>query len=162
MNYFELFGLPVAPTVDKSSIPKTYFELQKKYHPDFFSNAGDNEKEEVLQQSAAVNKAFKIFLDTEKTIEYFLQTIGLLETGEKYNLPPGFLMEMMEINEAFTEDENLATKQVSAYEEKLWEEVKPIIQNYSAGNTDATDLQKLKAYYYKKKYLKRILDRLAD
>lgn len=162
MNYFELFGLPVAPCVDKSSIARKYFELQKKYHPDFHSHSNEAEKEHVLQQSASINKGFKIFQDPDKTIEYFLQTTGLIETDEKYNLPPDFLMEIMEINEAFTEDEALATKQVEAYEERLWEDVKPLIQNYSAGNTDGADLQKLKAYYYKKKYLKRILDRLGD
>jgi molecular chaperone HscB len=162
MNYFELFGLPVAPSVDRSTLSKTYFDLQKKYHPDFFSNAGDMEKDEVLHHSAAVNKAYKVFQDPERTIEYFLQHMGLVETDEKYSLPPDFLMEMMEINEALTEDEAAATRQVNEYAQRLTDEVKPIIEHYPLGVTDGADLQKLKAYYYKKKYLQRILDRLAD
>lgn len=162
MNYFELFGLPLAPSVDKSTIPKKYFELQKKYHPDFYTNATENEKEDVLQQSAAVNKAFKTFQDTNLTLAYFLQVTGLIAADEKYDLPPDFLMEMMDINEALTEDESAAAKQVADYEEKLWEEAKHIIRNYHSGTTDGADMQKLKAYYYKKKYLQRILDRLGD
>lgn len=162
MNYFELFGLPLAPSIDKSVIAKKYFELQKKYHPDFYSHADDNEKEEVLQQSASVNKAFKTFQDPDRTLQYFLQTTGLIEPDEKFDLPPEFLMEMMDINEALTENEAAAAKQVQAYEEKLWEEVKHIILNYHMADTDGADLQKLKAYYYKKKYLRRILDRLGD
>ena len=162
MNYFDLFGLPVAPSIDKSTIAKTYFTLQKKYHPDFFSHADENEKEEILQQSAAINKAFKTFQSPERTLEYFLQTTGLIEKDEKYSLSPDFLMEMMEINEALAEDEAAARDQVAAYEKKLWDEVQPIIDNYQAGNFSDGDLQKLKAYYYKQKYLKRILDRLAD
>jgi len=162
MNYFELFNLPIAPTVDKSVISKTYFELQKKYHPDFYSYAGESEKEEVLQRSADVNNAYKTFQNPENTIEYFLRTTGLLETDEKYNLPPEFLMEMMDINETFAVDEITATKQVEEYKEKLGKEVEPIIQNYHSGNTDGADLQKIKIFYFKKKYLKRILDRIDD
>ncbi len=161
MNYFELFGLPVAPTVDRSVISKKYIELQKKYHPDFFSNAGTEEQDDVLLLSADVNKAYKTFQSPDKTIAYFLQTIGMLEEGEKYALPPDFLMEMMEINETLTENKN-AQGEIKKNIENLLEEIQPVLQNYSAANTVETDLQKLKEYYYKKKYLQRILDRLAD
>lgn len=162
MNYFELFDLPVAPTVDRSRLSKTYFDLQKRFHPDFFSGSDDNEKDEMMQQSADVNKGYKTFQDAERTIEYFLQVTGLIASDEKYNLPADFLMEMMEINEALTEDEAAAITQVQAFEEKLREEVKPILENYSAGNVDGADMAKLKSYYYRRKYLKRILDRLHD
>ena len=63
MNYFELFELPVAPRVDKSSLARKYFELQKRYHPDFFSNASEDDREAALQKSAAINKAYNIFQD---------------------------------------------------------------------------------------------------
>ncbi len=162
MNYFELFDLPVAPTIDKSSLSRKYFELQKKFHPDFFSGADENEKEAMMQQSAAVNKAYKIFQDPERTIEYFLQATGLISEDEKYELPPDFLMEVMELNEELTENEAGALKAVSVFEEDLAGEVKDIIQNYSTGNVDGADMEKLKSYYYRRKYLKRILDRLAD
>lgn len=162
MNYFELFDLPVAPTIDKSSLSKKYFELQKKFHPDFFSGADENEKDDMLQQSAAVNKAYKIFQDPDRTIEYFLQATGLITMDEKYNLPADFLMEMMELNEELTENEAGALKAITEFEEKLKAEVKHILQNYSTGNVVGADMQKLKSYYYRRKYLKRILDRLAD
>lgn len=163
MNYFELFGLPQAPAVDKSLLAKKYFELQKAFHPDFFTQASETEKEQALEQSAAINKAFNIFQSQEKTIEYFLQTTGLIETDEKYSLPPAFLMEMMEINEALTEgSEADVIQQVEAYEAELGEEIRPIIENYQPAVTAEGSLLKLKEYYYKKKYLKRILDRLDD
>ncbi|MBS1756436.1 MAG: Fe-S protein assembly co-chaperone HscB [Bacteroidetes bacterium] len=163
MNYFELFNLPVAPTVDKSLLSKKYFELQKKYHPDFFSNNTEEEKEMVVQQSADVNKAYKIFQNKEKTIEYFLQQKGLVEFDEKYTLPPDFLMEMMELNEAL--DENNAAdieNKVKTYEENLYASIQAILENYEDGITPVESLKKLKDYYFKKKYLERILDRLDD
>lgn len=163
MNYFELFGLPQAPSVNKSLLAKKYFELQKENHPDFFTQGTEAEREDALEQSAAINKAFGIFQQEEKTIEYFLQMIGLVETDEKYNLPPDFLMEMMEINEALTEEDGEGViKRVNDLETALFENIKPVISNYNAATTSEDDLLKLKEYYYKKKYLKRILDRLGD
>ena len=162
MNYFELFDLPLAPTVDKSILSKKYFELQKKFHPDFFSNSEENEREEMLQQSASVNKAYKTFQNPDLTIEYFLQTTGLITPDEKYNLPADFLMEMMEVNEGLTEDEPGTLKVVAEFQEKLREDIKHILENYSTGSVDGADMEKLKSYYYRRKYLKRILDRLAD
>ena len=163
MNYFELFGLPQAPKVDRSLLAKKYFELQKEHHPDFFTNATEVEKEDALERSAAINKAFNTFQNEDKTVEYFLQTIGLVETDEKYGLPPQFLMEMMDINEALTEEPaDAVIKRVEDYESELQQEIDPVVNNYKEGITEQSSLLKLKAYYYKKKYLKRILDRLAD
>jgi len=163
MNYFELFDLPMGPSVDKSLLAKKYFELQKASHPDFHTQSNEAEKDEALEKSAAINKAFNIFQDKEKTIEYFLQEKGLAETDEKYSLPPDFLMEMMEINEELAETgHEHVTRRVKAFEEELYKDIGPIIDNYGKAATGEKELLKLKEYYYKKKYLNRILDRLGD
>ena len=98
MNYFELFEIPVSFNVDKTLLAKKYFELQKKYHPDFFSQGSEAEQEEALERSSQVNRALKIFKHPDETIKYLLQLKGLLEEEEKYQLPPAFLMDMMELN----------------------------------------------------------------
>ena len=46
MNYFELFEIPVALKVDKALLARKYFELQKKFHPDFFSTGTEAEQAE--------------------------------------------------------------------------------------------------------------------
>lgn len=162
MNYFDLFGLPMAPSVDRSVLARKYFELQKKHHPDFYSQATEEEQETALGQSAAINKAFNIFQDPQKTIEYFLQEKGQIGADEKYSLPADFLMEMMEINEQMEEADPAATQMTTGELEKaLFDEIQPVLEKHpDALSTE--DLQHLKAYYYKKKYLKRILDRLVD
>ena len=162
MNYFELFGFPVSPRVDKTLLSQKYFALQKINHPDFFTQATEAEKEDALQQSAAINKAFTIFQNDEKTIEYFLQEKGVIQTDEKYQLPPDFLMEMMELNETLNEKDGVTlAEEMADIERPLLEEIKPILEK-SSTDMDNSELEKLKAYYYKKKYLKRILDRLGD
>ncbi len=161
MNYYELFELPVSPVVDRTGISKKYFELQKKFHPDFYTNETEEDKENALAQSAAINKGFTIFSNKEKTLEYFLQLKDIIVTDEKYNLPPDFLMEMMELNEGFDEETDIEGI-IGNYEQELLEEIEPLLSIENTTLFNENDFQKLKEYYYKKKYLKRILERLDD
>ncbi|UEG49027.1 Fe-S protein assembly co-chaperone HscB [Ferruginibacter lapsinanis] len=159
MNYFELFDIPVSLQPDKKSLPKKYFDLQKKYHPDFFSQSDEDEQSEALQKSSDINKGFKILQDLDLTIKYVLQLKGLLEEEEKYQLPPDFLMEMMELNEELSED---SEKAIRSRENDIYNEVKDIIENYNDATITTDKLLKVKEYYFKKKYLQRILDRMND
>jgi len=59
MNYFELFDLPVQLKVDRHGLPSKFFELSRKYHPDFFVNGTEEEKASALELSAMLNKAFR-------------------------------------------------------------------------------------------------------
>jgi molecular chaperone HscB len=162
MNYFELFDIPEALSVDKSQLARRYFELQKQFHPDFYTGATEAEKAEVLEKSAMVNKAFKTFQSTDATIQYVLQLKGLVEEEEKYALPPDFLMEMMELNEALTEDGALPEDQLEQAENALYEGVRPIVDTYTPDGTTADELAQLKEYFYKKKYLLRIKERIRN
>ncbi|HMC99807.1 MAG TPA: iron-sulfur cluster co-chaperone HscB C-terminal domain-containing protein [Ferruginibacter sp.] len=158
MNYFELFDIPVSVRVDQTKLAQKYFELQKKFHPDFFAQSTEAEQAEALENSSAANKALKIFKNEDATIKYVLQLKGLLEEEEKYQLPPEFLMEMMDLNEDLSEDSAL---QIQTLENQLHSEVAPIINSYNDASITYAELMQLKEYYYKKKYLQRILDRLA-
>ena len=159
MNYFELFELPVSLHVDKATLPKKYFELQKKYHPDFYTQADESEQQDALEKSSAVNKALKTFQNKDSTIKYVLQLKGLLEEEEKYSLPPDFLLEVMELNETLTAN---STEAIVAFENDIYAGVKTIIETYNDDTISTADLLKIKEYYFKKKYLQRILDRLDD
>ena len=128
MNHFELFGLPVSIKIDRGKLAQKYFELQKKYHPDFFAQGTEHEQEEALEISSQLNKALKIFKSEDETIKYVLQLKGLLEEEEKYQLPPAFLMEMMELNEELSEN---SAQQINEIEKELYAEVQPIIENYT-------------------------------
>ncbi len=164
MNYFELFEMPISLTVDKKHIQDKYFELQKKYHPDFFSNENEEEQDAVLEKSSMINKAYKLFQNENETMKYVLQLKNLLEDEEKYQLPPEFLAEMMELNESLMEvdDSSLeeAQTKISQLEKHLYDKVQNIFEYYSEDNTTGEQLLQVKDYYYKKKYLNRILERL--
>ena len=161
MNYYELFGLEEALTVDKKTISKKYIELQKKFHPDFYTNENETDKEFAMEQSAAINKGYKIFTDKDNTIEYFLRLKGIITPDEKFNLPPDFLMEMMEMNEGFDDNKEIE-KEIQQFKNDLEKQIATLINPDNTTDLDETKFQDLKIYYYKKKYLKRILDRLDD
>ena len=167
MNYFEIFGLPVRLKLDKTDLPKKFFELSRQFHPDFYANATPSEKEKALEITANLNKAFKTFQNEDDIIKYVLQLKGLLEEEEKYQLPPDFLMEVLEINEKVMDaedDPNLKLHLQSAIDKlqsEIYEPVKEIIGNYQDGVTTEKELLQVKEYYYKKKYLTRIQKELV-
>ena len=166
MTYFELFEIPVQLKVDKASLPLKYFELSRKFHPDFFINGSEEEQTLALNKSAMLNKAFKTFQNPDETIKYVLQLKSLLQEEEKYELPPDFLMEVLEINEELMElGENKTLLpnlelRISELQEEIYEPVKKIVENYQEGAAAEKELLQVKEYYFKKKYLDRIRQQL--
>ena len=164
MNYFELFEMPVSLIVDQSKLSSQYLDLQKKYLADFFSNAGKDGEEEMVQKSAMITKAFNTLNDEDEIIKYVLSLKGLLKEEEKYELPAGFLMEMAELNEGLSNGDILNIEEVGTkifqLQKSLYHEVQHIIESYSDDTITTGQLLQVKDYYYKKKYLKGILERL--
>jgi molecular chaperone HscB len=167
-NYFELFEIPVQFHPDPVVIKKKFYELSRKYHPDFHSQSGSDKQAEVLETSSMVNRAYKTFLDEDATIRYILKLHGLLEEEEKYELDKGYLMEVLELNELLMEADVDDESSVRAIREKtetlnneLYNDVKPILDNYQEAVTSKEELLQVKDYYFKKKYLQRILDKIG-
>lgn len=168
MNYFELFEIPVQLSVDKARIRKTYFELSRRHHPDYFIQQNEGAQQQALEQSSLINKAYKTFNNQNETIKYVLELKGLLAENEKYNLPPDFLMEMMELNEEVAEaqfdggERAAVLQKVLQTEADLYQPVKTIVEQYQDGVTTEKDLLRVKDYYFKKKYLERLKQQLGE
>jgi len=167
MNYFELYEIPVQFKPDHAKVKKKFYELSRKYHPDFYSGSGQHEQAEALENSSMVNRAYKTFQDEDATIRYVLKLHELIEEEEKYELDKGFLMEMLELNELLMEADpgdavaRQAIKQkTEEWNNELYNDIKPILDNYQEGVTSKEELLQVKDYYFKKKYLQRILDKL--
>ncbi len=170
MNYFELYGIPVLMKVEQAGIRKKFYELSRQYHPDFYLSASEEKKAEALERSSEVNKAFNTFQNQDDLIRYVLKLKGLLHDEEKYELGPDFLMEVMDINEQLMElemepsEEKLKETEIIAKDllNKSYEDVAPVIEDYREGITSEKELLQVKEYYYRKKYLQRILDKIND
>ena len=163
MNYFELFEIPVSLIVDQSKLLSQYAALQKKYNPNVFSNADKNERE-ILEKSAMIHKGYTVLKDEDNTIKYVLELKGLLPKEEKYELPPEFLTETIELNEGLMEGDILNIEEVETkifqLQKSLYHVVQHIFESYSDDIITEAQLLQVKDYYYKKKYLEGILERL--
>ena len=165
MNYFELYNTPVTFQPDQVLLKKKFYELSRKYHPDFFTQETEMEQTDALEISSLVNKAYKTFTNQEATIKYVLQLKGVLEEEEKYQLLPDFLMDVMDLNEQLQDakaDNNEATvsdlkRKIGALQEAVFIPVENIITSYNDQTSAIEDLQPVKEYYFKKKYIDRIL-----
>jgi molecular chaperone HscB len=165
MNYFELFEIPVQLKVDKNSLAGRFFELSRKYHPDYFVSKDSKVQLDSLEKSAMLNKAYKTFQNLDETIKYVLQLKGLMEEEEKYELPADFLMEVLEINEQLMDAEDQSAMgnlqlTINNLQTEIYEPVKEIVEHYQEGVTSEKELLQVKEYYYKKKYLRRIQQQL--
>ena len=103
MNYFEFYGIPVSFEVNEDGVKKKYLELSRKFHPDFFINQSSEKQHEVLEMSTLNTRAFQTLSDFDKRMKYILELKSMIYEGERYQLPPDFLMEMMDVNEAMME-----------------------------------------------------------
>lgn len=159
MNYFELFDIPVAFTVNKADLTRTYVKLQKQYHPDFFGQESDEAQEKAMEMSSLINQAWKTFQTEDATVKYVLQLHGMLEEEEKFALPPAFLMEVMELNEMRMDGADAASikQRVDDLQAEIKTPVSGILTSTDTASLSENALQQVKTWYYQKKYLDRLL-----
>ncbi len=164
MNFFELYELPVSFMLEEAAVKRKFLALSKKFHPDFFVNESEAEQQEALAMSTIITRAYQVLSDFDRRMQYILELKQVISAGERYELSPAFLMEMMEINEALMELEHdkdadkaaALRKQVATLSASLDEEVRPALISYREDAPDENVLKKIKDYYYRRRYLLRI------
>jgi|LakMenEpi03Aug12_release.lakeMendotaPanAssembly.Ray.scaffolds.fasta_scaffold17106_9 molecular chaperone HscB len=167
MDYFELYGLKVSLLINRSYNQKKYYELCRLHHPDHFTLASHDQQMKAEMQLATINDAKKVLDDEYRRLAYILQLKGHLKEDERYDLPPTFLAEMMDINEMLMEmefepNENAlqAIKQeIQSKKEKLSSQLESY-RNMDDLQLDENAITMLKAYYFQMKYLNRIDEKL--
>ena len=168
-NYFELYEIPISININQDVVKKKYYQLSKEYHPDFYITESEEKQAEILELSTINTNAFNTFKSEGKLIQYILELYNAIET-DKETLPQDFLMEMMDLNEQLMElefdlDEKVVSKVKNELEEKQTEIIKlitPFTDDLSLLSEEEreVELNKLKNYYLKRKYLLRIQERL--
>src|SRR3989441_2073433 len=107
MDHFEVFGLPRRLAVDTAELQRKFYELSRRYHPDFHQAAPPAEQVRALEASAGLNAAYRTLRDPIARIEYLVRLEEGRDTKEgatvKPKAPPELLEEMFEIQEALAE-----------------------------------------------------------
>ena len=167
MNYFQFFQIPESFQPDEAALRSLFLKKSRQFHPDFHTQETDEKQAELLELSTQNNRAFQILSDAELRMRHVLEIHGLLENaGKNHPLPPEFLMEMMEINEAMMELEmdfdvplfHGLQKKVAGIKSDLRAEISPILENWIPGN----DLEPVRDFYLKSRYVFRIEEKLGS
>ena len=161
MNYFEFFQIPVSFYPDKGKLRIAYIQNSKKLHPDVYEG---EEEEEAMALTALNNKAYTTLSNLDKTVNYILDELYPSET--KQQLPPEFLMEMMDTNEALMEAKMMEDQDkldqikvdVSAIDEGLFGEMETLMKQFQEGEINL--IEKIRTIHLKRNYLKRLVSQL--
>ncbi len=166
-NYFEFYGLAPSPTLDEAALKKTFYANSKRFHPDFHTLGGDAAREEALEKSTLNNQAYKVLSDPERRLKHLLDLKGVMGEEGSNKMPQQFLMEIMEVNEAlmeleFEDDPAARTKidnMIAELEAGFENEVSDLLTDYDDASVTESELNRLKDYYLKKRYLLRLKNR---
>ena len=106
-DYFAVFGLPRKLQVDLAALQLRFYELSRRYHPDFHQVASEADQAATLERSALVNRAYRALRDPLARLEYLIALEEGRETQEgdpvKPKAPMDLLEEMLEIQETLEE-----------------------------------------------------------
>lgn len=169
MEYFDFYGIPVSFLLDENFLKKQFLKKSREFHPDFYTQESEQKQEEILKSSTFNNTAYKVLKDFDLRTKYILTNRETLLGEGQDKMDQSFLMEMMEINEALMElkfdpneaDTKKLTAQIEAFEKSLKDDVQPFLEkDYNALSQD--DLESIKQYYLKNKYLKRLKENLNN
>ena len=167
-NYFHLFDLPPAPTIDQAALKKTFYANSKRYHPDFHTLEDTATQQEVLEKSTLNNQGYKVLADEDLRLKHLLELKGVLGAEGTNQVPQDFLLEIMEVNEALMElefeDDPMARLKVTGLIDQLEADLREEVAEAYAGYEDTTattaQLELLRDYYLKRRYLLRLREKI--
>jgi molecular chaperone HscB len=95
--------MPPTYDVDIPALEKQFRELSLRLHPDRFAQADARERRLSLEQSTALNEAYKTLKDPSRRAFYLLKLHGVdldrEDAGAQRDMPLEFLEEVMELRE---------------------------------------------------------------
>ncbi|NJB85682.1 molecular chaperone HscB [Lewinella marina] len=168
MNYFSFFGLRPSPRVDQAALKRSFYANSKRFHPDFHTLKDEEAQQEVLEKSTLNNQAYKVLADDDLRLKHLLEVKGVLGEEGSNQVPQDFLLEIMEVNEAlmeleFEDDPSVRLKVtglIDQLEADLDREVAPILESYDDETVSPQELEQLKDYYLKRRYLLRLREKI--
>ena len=159
-NHFTLFGLPVRFAVDAAALQPVWRELQRRYHPDRYSQAPAAEQQHALHMAALINSAHDILRDPVKRARYLLELAGHGIDGERATVADtDFLMSQMELREQLDEAESPA--ELDALEEEAQDWLDSLLREFPI-DYEAQDWLEAADTLRKMQFMTRLLDEIRE
>ena len=185
-DFFTQFGLPRQYPLDRASLDSAYERLSLEHHPDFFATAPEAEKLQAERMAAGINEGYQVLSSDAARAKYLLGLLSAGRTLDSEALPPGFLMEMFELQEEVEELEGVDESQAAgtrktalrkdaqaklddilAQRGRLFDSAgadgspgTPKAGGNSSNRAHADPLQEIQTHLNCERYLMRLLDRL--
>jgi molecular chaperone HscB len=100
---FEVFSMKPSYDVDIAALERQFRELSLQLHPDRFAQADARERRLSLEQTTALNEAYKTLKDPSRRAFYLLKLHGVdldrEDAGAQKDMPLEFLEEVLELRE---------------------------------------------------------------
>ncbi len=98
-DHYLRLGLPRRLAFHLPDLESAYLTASRTAHPDYFSGGSTEEQEASEQLSAQINEAYAVLKDPFRRSEHLLALNGGPTASEVKDIPPSYLMEMMEQRE---------------------------------------------------------------
>jgi len=119
LDYFACFKLPRLLNIDEQELERTYHELSRTFHPDFYSTKDESEKMISLGNSAFLNSAYRTLKDPIQRVEYLIRLEAGAVKDIRSNPPADLFEEILELQEDMETFRGLVSEQDSPERDEL-------------------------------------------
>jgi molecular chaperone HscB len=167
-DYYALLGIPRSLNPSQDKLQERYYALSRELHPDRFMQKPEAERERALEQSSALNDAYRTLKVPIKRAQYLLTLEGF-DMGEQRSkdVPPELLEEVFELNMALEEmrgGDHSARSDLSEAESKFTrlltdadQELDTLFRQYDESPSRDT-LTKIRGALNRHKYIQNLVD----
>jgi molecular chaperone HscB len=183
IDYFTCLGLDYRLRIDPKALEAKFYELSRKFHPDFYQKKSEEEKAISLENAAVLNKAYRTLRDPIERIEYLI-TLAEGKSAMEAEVPSDLFDEIFELQEAleniqhipldkvaqrapviealktaeekFQDRQNLGQRELEALSAR-WDTLGPVQGDRSFTDEQKACLKEMKKVFSHRAYLERIL-----
>jgi molecular chaperone HscB len=172
-THFEMVGLTARFDLDLAMLEQRYKDLSRRLHPDRHARGDARARRFSLQQSTALNEAYRVLRDPRRRAEYLIQLWGVeidsdraSRTGRR-TVKPGaaLLAEMLELGERIADakaegrgaDVEAIARDVRARHERAFAAVERDLCDTGATEPDEAGVQRIAERLASLRYLDRFL-----
>src|SRR5262245_62081510 len=100
---WDALGLEQGFALDAGALKKRLLALQRRMHPDFFGGADAAQRALAERNPAELNAAERVLSDDVRRADLLVRSLGGPDEQAERQMPPAFLAEVLEWNEALEE-----------------------------------------------------------
>jgi molecular chaperone HscB len=160
---FAIFELPASFDLDLRALEKSFLTKARAAHPDFHV-ANSDAQAAAVEDSSKLNEAYAILKNPIQRAEHLLESLGGPTSAQVRDMPPAFLMEVMELREEIEEVREtggVESDRGRALEAKLSGELADVFSQigsaFAAGKKDADSLTAIRRSINVARYLEGLL-----